>query len=523
LTDSEAFGGGTDWKWTNGEVFDFVNWAPGQPDDDAVGLERQTGTWVTAGSESLHSYVIEYETHSPVAIHLPSVQPALLPGPAPRAGAFGIREVANNGPIQGPQANGSISGALRSLQNIAPGAIVRDYYSPVVDHNAEIPLFGSAAGVNRPFEILQRGDLSFAQNDDFAMIAHGQIVIPEGQGGDWTFSVNSDDGFELYIPGARFEPVSGEAYATQYGSLLFPYDRAASDSLGQVTLQPGVHNIELIFYENQLYGTVELSAARGRKTNRDQTFALVGAPAQNVVGRTPWLADRFSLRQVQRMPNDPGGPTPTEEVKSLTDAKSLLGAPDANDLSVNSMVVSLNHDNIPSNFYGRFKDDAGFISGNDVAIMATANLVVATEGTYTFGFSVLDGAELTITGARFNAAFGEGIITGAGRSLTLDHPTGDGVALATVSLPPGTYPLEFLTYNRDGDSLAELFVAPGRVEFFDAGAFTLLGPTPANINYVRPAGLQLVPEPATLTSLAAAGLLVTSFVAARRLRQAPRP
>jgi hypothetical protein len=161
------------------------------------------------------------------------------------------------------------------------------------------------------------------------MIAHGQIVIPEGQGGDWTFSVNSDDGFELYIPGARFEPAPGFAYATQYGSLFVPYDRSASDSLGHSTLQAGVHDIELIYYENRLKGTVELSAARG-----------------------------------------PGGPTPTEEVSSLTDAKSLLGAPDTNDLSVSSMVESLNHDNIPIYLYGRFTDDAGFISGNDVAIIA---------------------------------------------------------------------------------------------------------------------------------------------------------
>jgi hypothetical protein len=136
---------------------------------------------------------------------------------------------------------------------------------------------------------------------------------------------------------------------------------------------------------------------------------------------------------------------------------------------------------------------------------------------YTFGFSVLDGGELTITGATFDESFGEGIITNGGQSIALDQVLGDGIALASVDLMPGTYPLEFLTYNRDGDALAELFVAPGRVDFFDAGAFALLGRTSTNINYVRPAGLQLVPEPATVTS-GAVGVLIIAVAACPRRR-----
>jgi len=88
-----------------------------------------------------------------------------------------------------------------------------------------------------------------------------------------------------------------------------------------------------------------------------------------------------------------------------------------------------------------------------------------------------------------------------------------------VDLMPGTYPLEFVTYNSGGDALAELFVAPGRVDFFDASAFALLSTTPTNINYVRPAELQLVPEPATVVS-AALGALAVALIALLRRRYA---
>lgn len=58
---------------------------------------------------------------------------------------------------------------------------------------------------------------------------------------------------------------------------------------------------------------------------------------------------------------------------------------------------------------------------------------------------------------------------------------------------------------------AELFVAPGRVDFFDTGAFALLGPTSSIIDWGRLAGLQLVPEPATVSSAMIAGLIAASI------------
>jgi hypothetical protein len=356
------------------------------------------------------------------------------------------------------------------------------------------------------------------------MVAHGQIFIPEGQGGDWTFAVESDDGFELHIPGARFEPVPRSSFTTQYGSMLFPFDRAAGFSLGHVSLQPGVHDIELVYYENGGQASVELAASPGRKTEFDNSFALIGAPAQNVRGRTALVIRPVEFMNVRRIPNAPGDPTPEEQITSVAQAKQLLNAPDGNDSVFRFQGTTVNLDNITpihndTRDYGRYPGDQTVPAlGNDSASIASSTLSAA--GTFTFGFSVLDGGELTIRGAQFSESFGEGVITNGGQSLLLDRSRGDGVALAVVDLLQGHYPLEFVTYNRDGEISAELFVAPGRVDFFDTSAFALLGPTSTTINYNRPAGLQLVPEPATLWS-AMIGSLIAALVARHRLRRRP--
>jgi hypothetical protein len=550
LTDNEEFGGGeagrdglagfghpagdgVGWKWNSGEVFDFANWYgqhPFEPDHASLNGGGWDGKW-TMGRERGPA-IVEYETRSPTPLALPALPlPPLLPGPPARSGAFGIREVARNGLMSsnGRVGYGELGLALRSLQNVSAQAAVRDYYAPVIDHVGDnsVQLFQTGqAGLNRPFELLGRGDVAFTQLDDFAMVAHGQILIPEGLGGDWKFQVTSDDGFELYIPGARFEPGDDAPFVTHYGSLMWPEDKGGSPITGQVSLPSGIHDIELAYFENKGQAMVELAAAPVRESQPNVPFAIIGAPAFNVSGRNPAITGGFSLKEVLRRSPGLTSPPPAVYITSITVARQLIDSPDEDDLMLRSSAAVIDHDNIRlppgavDSPHGRYGSDSAFgYFGNDFAVAATANLSVTTAGTYTFGFNVLDGGELTIVGAQFNESFGDGFISDDGQSLTLDQLTEDGLAFAAVDLSPGNYPLEFLTYNRDGPAIAELFVAPGRVEHYDGAAFALLSETPTRILYSRPAGLQLVPEPATVVS-GVIGALMLAVIALRRLRSA---
>ena len=115
---------------------------------------------------------------------------------------------------------------------------------------------------------------------------------------------------------------------THYGSLMSPYDKPSSSVRGDVSLQPGIHDIELVYYENKGYAMVELAAAPGRSSQvGGPPYVLIGAPALNVRGRNPSVPNRFGMKQVRRITSGSGEPTPAEQVKSLADARALLSAP----------------------------------------------------------------------------------------------------------------------------------------------------------------------------------------------------
>jgi hypothetical protein len=529
LTDHESFGGGESgangtaglgnppgdgmgWKWTSEEVFNYANWGFGEPrpDNDFGGdatFMLRGSTWSTRGGVTTESslpapYVIEFETRNPSDFAVPQLPaPRLIPGPEVVPGAFAVREVLWT------DTNGDLNKAIGEMLNASSRPVVYDYYTQVIDardyHVMRPPTAEDRFEHDRPFEVHAREAAPFAGGSGVAMVAHAKIQIPEGQGGDWTFHVNSDDGFELWLPGARFNlvshPTSGGV--THYGSLSFPVVRAEEDTLGTVSLASGVYDLEFVYFDQNGIGSVELSAARGVKASFDNDFVRVGAPALTVRGVTPTV-DPFVIKQVTRQSNAPGPLPPAEQINSVSDAKALIAEPDANDPQSTAMseVVNLSvGTNSRFQDIGRFTGDSPRIerasTAADTAFQGTTVLHVTTPGTYTFGFDTVDGAELTILGGNFTKAIGTGTLANNGQSLLVDSTDGPGLSLGSIDLAAGDYPLEFLTFNRDGDAFAELFVAPGAAEFFDARAFRLLSTTAISIDYTSPAGIQLVPEP----------------------------
>ncbi|RIK67092.1 MAG: hypothetical protein DCC65_07680 [Planctomycetota bacterium] len=111
--------------------------------------------------------------------------------------------------------------------------------------------------------------------DDFVLLVTGSVVIPSP--GDWTFGVNSDDGFSLELTNGP----------TNF-FMSFPNPRGPADTLSVFNVtEPGSYNVRLVFYERGGGAEVELFAAAGSHGAFNSNFKLVGDTANgglSVVG-----------------------------------------------------------------------------------------------------------------------------------------------------------------------------------------------------------------------------------------------
>ena len=116
-------------------------------------------------------------------------------------------------------------------------------------------------------------------HNDFVVRATGILHVPTTS--DWTFGVNSDDGFRLRIAGATFDAAYGQPGTTVNGDTLeFFSPRGPNDSFGVInSLAAGDYDVELISYERAGGSDTELFAAAGTNTSWNSDFRLVGDTA----------------------------------------------------------------------------------------------------------------------------------------------------------------------------------------------------------------------------------------------------
>ncbi len=102
--------------------------------------------------------------------------------------------------------------------------------------------------------------MTLGTDDDFFVTeATGTILIPTS--GEWTFGVNSDDGFRCVIGTNAFE---------------FPTPRGAADTLATFNLAAGKYPVRLVFYECNGGAELEFFATSGSYTQFNNAFRLVG-------------------------------------------------------------------------------------------------------------------------------------------------------------------------------------------------------------------------------------------------------
>jgi predicted outer membrane repeat protein len=161
----------------------------------------------------------------------------------------------------------------------------------------------------------------------------------------------------------------------------------------------------------------------------------------------------------------------------------------------------------------------GLINGDDdrFVLAARATIVITAEDDYTFGFNTDDGARLRVLGAVFKSSSFVGdtnypnpaIPAHRGDLLNNPRPTAASGTLGVTHLRPGSYEVEFLTWENFGGSFAEVFAASGAKTTVD-GTFHLLSP-----------GLFQPPATLTLTHSSPTAVGVTWTPATGCLEAAP--
>lgn len=152
-----------------------------------------------------------------------------------------------------------VTGALNIISNPANQTFAVSSRVPVVNYMGNGG--GGHYGDDEPFPTQSIGD----DINDFIIKATTQLTIPTA--GDWSFGVNSDDGFRLTL--SR----NGIDYVVEY-----PFQRGPSDTVGTLNLpQAGEYSATLIMFERAGGASVELFAAQGAYGSWDNTnFDLIG-------------------------------------------------------------------------------------------------------------------------------------------------------------------------------------------------------------------------------------------------------
>jgi hypothetical protein len=276
----------TGWRWVDGTPYDgnvFHAWNAGEPNnsgnEDAVHYTGTAGLWndnnagTTFGDTASHNAdaIREYNTNIPLTqlqawqARIVKVQDVLIPGVTVGNLAEAKQVIAGTRPLPAgtPQLlqptfnGGSPLTEQRNTINMVNNATNQGLFTP----DDQYPGFGVA-----PFT----GD-----QNNFVIRATGSFATGVLGGGQYTFGLNSDDGFGLIVRDANtnaivpFDDWSGQGGTTIVGGeLQFPNGRGHSNtatatavgSYGRITLQnSSQYNFELVHWEGT-GGTAVLEA-----------------------------------------------------------------------------------------------------------------------------------------------------------------------------------------------------------------------------------------------------------------------
>jgi hypothetical protein len=151
-------------------------------------------------------------------------------------------------------------------------------------------------------------------------------------------------------------------------------------------------------------------------------------------------------------------------------------------INFNDRAAPINGTNYPGfGDIGLFGGDLPYLSDtsasddNNMVRIGQTKLTVTEDADYTINVHTDDGFALRLAGQNFIQALGLGIVEGD--TLFVPYGGADSNARGVVHLAPGTYDLEFISYEATGGSSWEVSIAKGVFASDEAGAglWTLIG------------------------------------------------
>jgi predicted outer membrane repeat protein len=309
---------------------------------------------------------------------------------------------------------------------------------------------------------------AFWNNDIFS-----PSTVPLNQWTHLAWTYNSFGGqMAIYVNGALVASDYGRTNTTTDADVLLGFSEALPDSYFR--------------------GFIDEFAVIGQALSPSQITALAGpaggTPA-NVLLPPPVLSPSLALGScdwsVREIRNHSGDPSVMPY--DLASALHVANTPQFGIVTnYNSSVINRVDPDVTLCCAGPFSSSAIPFASNlpgdtdHFILAARTSLHIATENDYTFGFASDDGAQLRIVGTVFSNS--NPISVGnpanpAHRGDTLAWPgvTGNSTTLGVAHLLPGTYEIEYLSYEATGGAFSQVFAASGVHNSLD-GSFRLLSP-----------------------------------------------
>lgn len=493
LTDNESFPGAHEsgtaaavpdittrrnngWVWTSGAAYGastYQNWNPGEPNDspseDAVeirgdGLWNDIGSGIPGSGDPVNNRLAieEWDMNSPVPIPGAIILDPMLPPSEELPG----RGLIADGSFIGVWVRnaGNITSTRQAVQILASGTgtvITKHKNIPVI--NASDPDVPAAKDRvlfpnNNPYFADQVG----IADNNWVVLYRGTIVVPPGQGGDYTFGVHSDDGFALRLPGRHWSSVTGLGWIDHGDTetMVYGYGGDDSNTRGVINLPAGNHELEFITWNNDGGQHHELYAAKGAFVNDSDTdtWRLVGHKS---VGELTYagVSANWTLWH-----------SGTEPVSNLSNAWNAVS---------NYVATAANQSSWPEiNFYDpespgshavAIPNSVPFPWNTEIvdinrAIYAVAQLTIPADTTIGLGFQGDDGSKLRVANQTWNSLIElppdpvhQTFCYIDGDSINMNSGGGNSRTIGSITLPGGTYAMNLLYWQGGGGSYLDVF------------------------------------------------------------------